>query len=159
MPLYAPLGLALLLGSAQAPSVIQSSLDAQYKALTTAVVKKDWKAFADEMTDDFKTVRASGPALDKKSIVDGFKQQRAMMSNITWTRHIDKLKLVNGVAQVTVFGKFKSDFDAGDGKHHSFSMSAYSADEWVKVGSKWKLRKTTIQSVKVLMDGKPAQTA
>jgi hypothetical protein len=126
-----------------------------YSEMAKDFMDKKFTAFSDIMTEDFQASREGHPEqLTRDQVIKDFSAQRDKLSDIRWTKKIEKLDLKDGVAHVLVDGKMRGTMNFGDGKHHSLDLKAKSEDDWIKIGSDWKLKSSHTTDITVKVDGK-----
>ena len=157
---YYALCLPLVLGSLafarlDATGDAKKAIKKAYSEMAKDFIDKKFTAFSGFMTDDFKaTVENHQGGLTREQVVSDFTGQREKLSGIKWTKKIEEFDLKDEVAHVLVEGKMKGTMNFGDGKPHSFDLLAKSGDDWVKIGSDWKLKSSHTMDITVKIDGK-----
>lgn len=115
----------------------------RYAEITQDFKSHNSKDYASTIANDF---QLSGLyKADKSQTVQGFAHQSLVMSNVTWTRKIDKIILHGNNAIVTQTGHL----DGHTGGSRSIHIIATSVDTWVKEKGKWILKSSKVLSMQM----------
>ena len=144
---------------AAAPSSASAqSFEKYYKSYLRKMVKAfetgDVKFFDAISTADF-TEKTPEGTKDKASSLSNMKQQFAMTQKMTCKAKPISVKSSGSKATAVVAMKADMVIKAPDGKSHTLSMELTETENWVKLGSAWKIKSLVEpKPSKATMDGK-----
>jgi ketosteroid isomerase-like protein len=134
-----------------ASASVKSELEARYREVTAAFKAKNVSAIENILMANYEAVGQDGRSIGRKQVLDGFKQQMDMVTDVTWVRKITDLKVNGSAALATVDGDLRAHMQG----HKTLELIATTVDDWVKTPKGWKLMVSHLKSSKMLMNGKP----
>lgn len=149
------LGAALTIAlTAPAAPDVKKTLEANYSAIAKAFVKKDIAALEKFLDPKFAAYEKGGSMTPRDKVVADFKNQMAMLKDVSWVRTIKSIKPLGKDTLALVDGVFKGSSKGKDGKNHKFELNITAQDVWTKNGSAWQIKKTTVLKRTMKVDGK-----
>ena len=162
MKRYALAAFLLVISAAATAETLKETATKMNVAASRAVMRRDMKAFDaafhPHVTADFKSID-HGKASTYAEWLAQLTQSLSSLQHISSANAKLLSCKENGLNGVTSTSfSFTATVAGGDKKIHKLSGVSTGTDSWVKVGGKWKMKKSTAGTQKMTLDGKPFGT-
>jgi len=143
----------VLLTSALSQNIKQILIQ-RYTAVTSALQQRNMGGIEAILAPDYRAIAKSGKTAGRDKILKQFDFQAKSMTNLTWPRTIQTLKLEKGLAIATVSGHLSAYTRHKPARH--LELIATTKDTWKKdLKGTWLLESSQLIESKMLLDGKP----
>ncbi|MFN3652077.1 MAG: nuclear transport factor 2 family protein [Armatimonadota bacterium] len=143
-------------GSATANDAVKKAIGGRYKQYEQAYQKRDVPAMMKLTTSDFVVHLPGGRKFTRKQAETELKSQFQMLpAGGSFSVTIRKVELKGAQATVIAAERAKHTLAGPDGKKMPVLIASESRDVWVKKGSQWLLKSSTMLNQKITSNGKP----
>jgi hypothetical protein len=137
-------------------AAVKKELTADYAKISKGMAAGNVAPISALLTDDYVAIQPGKPKITKAQMLRQFKMLAGQVHVTKWDRTIKSLTASGKTAVAIVNGSFTGEIPSGGAaKPHILSQKGVTKDTWVKTPKGYRLQKSEVQSMEMLMDGQP----